>query len=135
METKKVTKKNKVWIASWICFTIGIQLLLAGCTPLVIKKNLTGGPYPPSKDLPKVVEVVTSSLGLTYMGWIEVMGSKEGALKAAAKLGARVVELKETMIEDKIIEYDYYRDGGGVKQRPIGTSRKLRPGYTVYLYR
>lgn len=143
METRKVTKKSKVWIVGWMWFSIGIPLLLAGCSQ-VTDKGLIGGPYPPSKVLPEVVyehdyesyEHDSARLtGLTYMGWIEVRGSKGATLKAAAKLGARVVKLISTSIEYEVTDYEVYRDGDVVTQRVRDISTKIGHGYRVYLYR
>ncbi len=128
METRKVTKKNKVWIVGYICFTLVIHLLLAGCNQGILTSNdLRGGPYPPLKDLPVVLADHES--GSHYMGSIEVTGSKKAALKQAAKLGARAVKLQPAQLEIEVIVYDW-SDG----QRPIGTETKLVPGHSVSLY-
>jgi hypothetical protein len=127
------TKKNKVWIVGCIGFTIGIMLLLAGCGAKwhIADKHLESGPYPAIQGLPKVRDGYE---GL-YFGWIEVVGSKKTALKAAASQGANYVKLKPATISCEVTEWDYYDDGDTVRQRKIGTKMVDRRGYRVSLYR
>lgn len=125
METKKVTKKSKVWIVGCISFTIGIMLLLSGCSAghYIHYQHLESGPYPPITGLP---EVVSGGRG-TYFGEITVLGSKRTARKAAAELGANYVRLESIMIEHEVPSD--YLDPYSYKVKTYSG------GYSVSLYR
>jgi hypothetical protein len=93
-----------------------------------------------SKDLPLVIDEYESRPD-TYMETIEVMGSKEKALKKAAERGARFVQIRPISIEYKSPEIEYYYSGYDYKgnpipsQRIIGWTTKWASGYAVHLYR
>ena len=120
--------KKSVSIAS----AIGALLLLAGCAS-VIEQQLRGGPYPPSKTLPQVV--YEAPAGSVYIGYITVGGTRNGALKAAAKRGATLVTIERTQVETERIIYEMRREGDWVNQYPIGTETVYADAYQVYMYR
>ncbi len=110
-------------------------LILAGCqTGAIVRNNVRGGPHPRFKGTPKVL-VGDSSGGMKYIGSMTVTGSRESALKAAAKHGARAVKLHKTTCSMKRTKFEYYNDGGTARQRAVGTETIQVPGHDVSLYR
>jgi len=110
-------------------------LITAGCqTGAVVKQNVRGGPYPAFKGTPQVL-TGEGSAGMKYIGSLTVTGSRESALKAAAKRGARAVKLHKTTCSMKRTKFEYYHDGTTARQRAVGTETIQVPGHDVYLYR
>jgi hypothetical protein len=72
---------------------------------------------------------------MKYIGSMTVTGSRESALAAAAKKGARAVKLNKTTCSMKRTRYEVYRDGDTVRQRAVGTDTIQVPGHDVSLYR
>jgi len=116
-------------MAACIFLVVTVLLSLAGCDQGILTyKNIQGGPYTPLTQLPVVLAEHES--GSSYMGTIEVSGSRKAALKQAAKMGARAVKLYPEQLEIEVPIYDW-SDG----QRYIGTDTKMVPGHSVTLYR
>ena len=115
-----------------IAVAVGSLLLLAGCAS-VIRQELRGGPYPPSKTLPEVV--YEAPTGSTYIGYIIVGGSRNGALKLAAKRGATIVEITPTQVETERTIYEMRREGDYVNSYPIGTETVSVNAHEVFMFR
>ncbi len=119
-----------VWAAALL-----LGAVLFGCqTGAVVRQNVRGGPYPAFKGTPRVL-VGDRTAGLKYIGSLTVTGSRESALKAAAKRGARAVKLHGTTCSMKRTKFEYYNDGGTPRQRAVGTETIQVPGHDVSLYR
>jgi hypothetical protein len=115
-----------------IAVAVGSLLLLAGCAS-VIRQELRGGPYPPSKTLPQVVDKAPE--GSTYIGYIIAGGTRNGILKLAAKRGATIVEITPTQVETERTIYETRRDGDWVNQYPIGTETVSVNAHEVFMFR
>ena len=115
-----------------IAVAVGSLLLLAGCAS-VIEQKLYGGPHPPSKTLPEVV--YEAPAGSTYIGYIIVGGTRNGALKLAAKRGARIVTITPTTVETERTIYEMRREGDYVNSYPIGTETVRVNAHEVYMHR
>jgi len=110
-------------------------MVLVGCqTGAVVRQNVRGGPYPAFKDTPRVL-AGDSTGGMEYIGSLTVTGSRQSALKAAARRGARAVKLRKTTCSMKRTKWEYYNDGGTPRQRAVGTETIQVPGHDVSLYR
>lgn len=123
---------EKLSVRAGIAIAVGALLLLVGCAS-VLEQELRGGPYPPSKTLPEVV--YEAPAGSAYIGYITVGGTRNGALKAAAKRGATAVKIERTQVETERIIYEIRRDGDWVNQYPVGTETISADAYQVYMYR
>jgi len=123
---------EKLSVRVGVGIAIGSLLLLAGCAS-VIRQELHGGPYPPSETLPQVVDKAPE--GSTYIGYIIAGGSRNGALKLAAKRGAKIVEITPTKVETERTIYEMRREGDYVNQYPIGTETVLVNAHEVFMFR
>jgi hypothetical protein len=123
---------EKLSLRVTIAIAVGALLLGAGCAS-VIRQELHGGPYPPSKTLPQVVDKAPE--GSTYIGYIIAGGTRNGILKLAAKRGATIVEIKPTQVETERTIYEMRREGDYVNQYPIGTETVLVNAHEVFMFR